>query len=242
MKAIVKNIRKIRSVKKISQQAFADMFGITRASIGSYEEGRAEPKLQLASDIAKKFSIPVDVLLNQELTVDDITGFGRRDAVATARTKSLAKGYKFMKKCLLVDENNMWHYHQNLQNPSFLAELPQMEIPFFGKHPELRAFSVPDHLLLARAGGLQKGDIVVAMKVPVDAPQLWQHDHLYVLVLTDKLMIRWLQFDAKGIFASTASGYESALLNLDELQEMWHVEKVLQAAPLRPNAEQHSSV
>ena len=52
MTHIGKNIRKIRSVKKLSQQAFADQFGLSRANIGSYEEGRAEPKIAIIMEIA----------------------------------------------------------------------------------------------------------------------------------------------------------------------------------------------
>ncbi|MTI32320.1 helix-turn-helix domain-containing protein, partial [Xanthovirga aplysinae] len=45
MSYIGKNIRKIRSVKKLSQAAFAQLFDLGRATVGAYEEGRAEPKI-----------------------------------------------------------------------------------------------------------------------------------------------------------------------------------------------------
>ena len=75
MSYIGKNIRKIRSVKKLSQQAFADLFELSRANIGSYEEGRAEPKIGVIMEIANKFSIDVEKLLNSELKVNDISKF-----------------------------------------------------------------------------------------------------------------------------------------------------------------------
>ncbi len=70
-----KNIRKIRSIKKISQAVFAEIFGLSRASIGSYEEGRAEPKLEIIIQIANHFSITIDQLINKELTVNDLYHF-----------------------------------------------------------------------------------------------------------------------------------------------------------------------
>lgn len=70
-----KNIRKIRSIKKISQAAFAEIFGLSRASVGSYEEGRAEPKLEMIIQIANHFSISIDELINKELTVNDLYHF-----------------------------------------------------------------------------------------------------------------------------------------------------------------------
>ena len=40
MSYIGKNIKKLRSVKGLSQAKFAELFDIKRASIGAYEEGR----------------------------------------------------------------------------------------------------------------------------------------------------------------------------------------------------------
>lgn len=75
MSKIGKNIRKIRATKGLSQAAFAEIFNITRASIGAYEEGRAEPKTDIMIQIAKHFSIPIEALLTKELTVNQLTNF-----------------------------------------------------------------------------------------------------------------------------------------------------------------------
>lgn len=70
-----KNIKKIRSIQKLSQANFAEIFGLSRASIGAYEEGRAEAKLDLIIQIAKYFSITVDDLINKEITVNQLYHF-----------------------------------------------------------------------------------------------------------------------------------------------------------------------
>jgi len=75
MSFIGKNIKKIRSVKKISQKEMSAILGVSRASVGSYEEGRAEPKIDTIICIAKHFSITIDALLTREITVNDITNF-----------------------------------------------------------------------------------------------------------------------------------------------------------------------
>ncbi len=67
-----KNIRKIRNAKKISQAAFADLFNLTRASIGAYEEGRAEAKIDTIIEIANYYDLSLDKLLKEELTLNDI--------------------------------------------------------------------------------------------------------------------------------------------------------------------------
>ena len=75
MSRIGKNIRKIRATKGLSQTAFANLFSITRASVGAYEEGRAEPKTDIMLQIANYFSIPIEALLTEELTVNRLTKF-----------------------------------------------------------------------------------------------------------------------------------------------------------------------
>lgn len=70
-----KNIKKIRSIKKLSQQAFAELFGLKRSSIGSYEEERADPKLEIIIKIAKHYNISVDNLVNKEITINELYNF-----------------------------------------------------------------------------------------------------------------------------------------------------------------------
>ena len=70
-----KNIKKIRGVKGLSQQAFAEVFDLKRATLGAYEEGRSEPKIDTIIKIANYFSIKIDDLLTSELTVNKLLQF-----------------------------------------------------------------------------------------------------------------------------------------------------------------------
>jgi transcriptional regulator with XRE-family HTH domain len=70
-----KNIKKIRSIQKLSQTKFAELFDLSRASIGAYEEGRAEARLEVISKIANYFSITMDDLINKEITVNKLYHF-----------------------------------------------------------------------------------------------------------------------------------------------------------------------
>ncbi len=67
-----RNIRKIRNAKKISQSVFADLFNLKRGSIGAYEEGRAEAKIDTIIEIADYFQLSLDQLLRKELTINEI--------------------------------------------------------------------------------------------------------------------------------------------------------------------------
>ncbi|OJU77969.1 MAG: hypothetical protein BGO09_01935 [Bacteroidetes bacterium 47-18] len=72
MTKIGSNIKKIRKTKGLTQQSFADLFDISRGNISSYEEDRAEPRIETIIKIANYFSIPLESLLTKELTVNEI--------------------------------------------------------------------------------------------------------------------------------------------------------------------------
>ncbi|AZA78543.1 XRE family transcriptional regulator [Chryseobacterium sp. G0186] len=61
------NIKRIRQVKGLSQKAFADLFDLNRGVISSYEEGRAEPKIETILKVASHFNLDLDKLLSETL-------------------------------------------------------------------------------------------------------------------------------------------------------------------------------
>ncbi len=82
------NIKKIRAVKKLNQSQFAELFGVKRANIGSYEELRAEPKLDLIIAISDYFKISVDDLIRKKLSVNDILHFPKHEGT-TQKSKPI---------------------------------------------------------------------------------------------------------------------------------------------------------
>ena len=79
MSCIGKNIRKIRTIKGLSQTDFANLFDLTRASISAYEENRAEPKMDATLKIANYFNIPIEELLTHEITVNEFARFNLKN-------------------------------------------------------------------------------------------------------------------------------------------------------------------
>lgn len=82
-----RNIKKIRSIKKLSQTAFAEIFALKRSSIGAYEEERAEPKLETIIKIATHFNISIDNLINSTITVNELVNFNLPGELSQKDTK-----------------------------------------------------------------------------------------------------------------------------------------------------------
>jgi len=129
MSQIGENIKKLRKVKGLSQQAFADLFNLSRGNISSYEELRAEPRIEVILNIAKYFSIPVDLILQKKLTVNEIVHF--EDHFKEAST--------------LSPKNNFPHIpflgREHLQTIGEFASdwsiLPTISLPIFASSPLL---------------------------------------------------------------------------------------------------------
>jgi len=66
------NIKIIRQAKGLSQKAFADLFDLNRGVISSYEEGRAEPKIETILKVAALFNLSVDELLTEAVQVHQL--------------------------------------------------------------------------------------------------------------------------------------------------------------------------
>ena len=70
-----KNIKKIRNVRGLTQMQLADLIDVSRGVISSYEEGRAEPKIETIIKTADIFNLSIDQLLKTNVTVNQLSGF-----------------------------------------------------------------------------------------------------------------------------------------------------------------------
>ncbi len=133
------NIRHLRSLKKWSQQQLADELDISRARIGSYEEERCDPPVDVLIRLSNLFHIAIDALIKCDLSTVD--------------PGSLIKvGQNRLLFPIVVDKDNNDQievvtvkasagYLNGYADPEYVEKLPLMNLPFkiTGKH---RAFPV----------------------------------------------------------------------------------------------------
>ncbi len=63
----MKNDLKLRrAVKGWSQAKLADELGVSRQTVNALENGRYDPSLPLAFDLAKLFSVPIEEIFEPE--------------------------------------------------------------------------------------------------------------------------------------------------------------------------------
>jgi len=101
------NIRKIRHTKKLSQTEFAKIFGITRASVGAYEEGRAEAKIDKIIEMATYFNLTLDQILSKKITINEISNFNKVDRILNFPKKEKSENVILSKDSKKLDINKL---------------------------------------------------------------------------------------------------------------------------------------
>lgn len=141
------NIKKLRQVKGLSQQAFAELFELKRANISSYEEQRAEPKLEYVIKIANYFSIPLNDFIERQLSVNEILKFEDYFEENIQNNETTFSEIPFLNREKII--GNQSFYNQ-------LNSLPKINFPIYNKSQLLAIemnSSIPHHHLIEKPDG-----------------------------------------------------------------------------------------
>ena len=213
-----KNIKKIRTVKKLSQSAFAEIFKLTRASIGAYEEGRAEAKIDTIVNIAKYFRISTDALLTKELTVNEIIHFDlfKEEYLKGQQTKR--KNEEFIP---FVPAERYSEYLTNIEKSDFIEKLPTIKLPLKNKGI-YRAFEHEGCEMHNNGLGLHHGDILVCESTDKKDWNNLRLNDIYIIVYRKKILTRRLTALNQSIeFSPDNPGFKSMFIPPEEIYEIW---------------------
>lgn len=155
MKLIQVNIKHLRTLKKLSQERFAEEMKWSRSMVGSYEEGRSEPPIDRLIDLSNYFNIPIDILVKNDLRLAKDTSF-------------IEVGNRRVLFPVTVNENNedlieiipakaSAGYLSGYDDPEYIEQLQKIKLPFLptGTH---RAFPIKGDSMLP----VKDGSFVVA--------------------------------------------------------------------------------
>jgi transcriptional regulator with XRE-family HTH domain len=160
MSRVGKNIKKIRNVKRLSQQAFADLFNLTRGNISSYEEFRAEPKLEVIIKIANYFSIPLTEFIEKELSVNELLHYNTALVLEAEKLKMTPQ----LVKVPLVPAMYMDDYVLKKHDEEFIQSLPDIVVPN-NSNFNLLAIEMDNRQTLPAGFNFHPGDILIYEQV-----------------------------------------------------------------------------
>lgn len=155
MSIIANNLKYLRKKKGLTQQQFADELGIKRASVGAYEEGRAEPRYELLDRIAVFYGLSMDELVKDE--INEHWSPASRARASNLRVLSITVDQDDQENIELVPVKASAGYLNGYADPEYVSELPRFSLPFF-RHGTYRAFEIHGDSMLP----LPSGSIIVA--------------------------------------------------------------------------------
>jgi transcriptional regulator with XRE-family HTH domain len=218
------NLRYLRRKSKKSQQALADEASISRGAYSSYEEGRAEPRLQTLQRLAQIFEVQIDNLVTKNLEEESQDTPSKRLAryVAADSLRVLA---------ITVDENNNENiemvpekaaagYTKGYTDVQYLKDLPKYRLPFLPKDRTYRAFEITGDSMLP----LQSGTIVIGEYV-TDWHEVKDGQVCVVVLRNEGIVLKKVfnKIEEKGtlLLKSTNPQYDPYELEIAEVGEVW---------------------
>ena len=141
------NIKYLRKVRNLTQDQLADKIGVNRAMIGSYEEGRAFPKLPALQILSHYFNVSIDSLVNIDLSTESSS------AGETQNIDSAGKNLRILTTLVDRDDKELITlvpvkasagYAKGYSDPDYVETLPKFSLPFteLSKERTYRAFQI----------------------------------------------------------------------------------------------------
>lgn len=214
-----RNVKKIRGVKKMSQQVFADLFDLKRATLGAYEEGRSEPKIDTIIKVANYFSISIDDMLTKEVTVNQLLSF---DGGITTDVNQVMKN-TFVEVPLVADLNKDL-FVQSFPKTQTYDDLPTLRLPI-KKSEGLLAFVIQDLTMVVNQEGLFLEDVVIGQRVEANNAKKGE---VFVVLTNDSLFVRRFSKTATHyVFKADHINVAPIEISVEDEVYFWKVTEVL---------------
>ena len=217
MGKIALNLRVLRERRKFTQEGLAEELKISRARIGSYEEGRCEPPVEILIRYADYFSVAVDALVRCNLAKtnpDDLMKVGKNRILFPIQVD--AQGNDLIE---LVPIKARAGYLNGYADPEYIEGLQRMKLPIVptGKH---RAFPIKgDSMPPLSDGWYVVGRYVESLSDVRDG-------HTYVLLTRNegivyKRVFSRLKKEKSLLLSSDNKVYEPYLVKAEDIMEVW---------------------
>lgn len=209
-----KNIKHLRLLKGWSQEQLANELGVTRSRIGSYEEQRCDPPIDVLIRLSGLFHVAIDALVKCNLSRVEPSAL-----MHVAENRILFP--------ILVDQNNndlievvtakvSAGYLNGYSDPEYISQLPIMNLPFkvVGKH---RAFAIKgDSMPPLKTGSYVVGKFVEKISDIIDG-------HTYILITqTEGMVYKRIYKTAGGLeLHSDNKQYHAYTIANGDVLEIW---------------------
>lgn len=221
------NLKILRKRKKMSQEEVAQQLGLTRPSYSGYENGVAQPNLEVLMSISDFYQVNLDDLLRKDF---EEYSEAQLDKIAE-NVQADVKGQKLRVLATVVnqDEEEMIEmiplkasagYVAGYADPEYLKVLPTFSLPFLSKNKKYRSFPIQGDSMPP----VVEGSFVVAEFI-----QNWnliRSGTPCIIVTQDegivfKVVNNMLETNQSFQLCSTNTFYAPYMVHVNQIVEIW---------------------
>ncbi|MDZ4715435.1 MAG: helix-turn-helix domain-containing protein [Cytophagales bacterium] len=237
MVKINENIRFLRKQLGLTQDQFAQRLEIKRSLVGAYEEGRAEPRLELLQKMAVLGGITVDVLIGRDIS--QMKEYEKR-SMNSKDVVVLTVDEESRNNIELVPQRAAAGYLNGYSDPEYIRELPRFKLPIL-KQGTYRAFEISgDSMLPILPGTIVVGELVENLNAIKSGKP-------YVLVtqqegIVYKRVFNYLEESGKLFLVSDNRQYTPYQIDAADVIEIWLAKAYISVEFPDPNAKSDMSM
>jgi Predicted transcriptional regulator len=225
------NLKFLRKKHNLTQDELANRIGANRSVIGSYEEGRATPKLGAIMQLSALFRIRIDELVSVDLSAtpeEQLKSFKPRMQGSELRVLATVVNGNNREQVTVVPVQASAGYLDGYADLEFVEQLPSFEMPLAEMSSErtYRMFQIKGDSMLP----IPSGSYIVSEYV-----ENWLNikDGQTYVVLTQnegvvfKRLYSNLDEDGTYLFVSDNPLYDPYTVPVHEIVEVWKAKGVL---------------
>ncbi|MBT8196197.1 MAG: helix-turn-helix domain-containing protein [Bacteroidia bacterium] len=215
MTRLSSNLKNLRKQKGLTQEELAKELQIKRSLIGSYEEGRAEPKLETLQKIANFFEVSIDGLIQSSTITNAIDTEGKN-----LRVLPITVNDKNEENIVIVPVPAAAGYLVGYSDQEYIEELPRFALPILQSKSTCRVFQIKGDSMLP----VQSGSFIIAEYV-LNWNEI-KDGQTYVIITKDegivyKRVYNHLKKEQILELHSDNVQYQSYKLEAKEIIEVW---------------------
>ncbi len=127
MYRIANNIRYLRKIHQLTQEDLAGQLQIKRSLIGSYEEGRAVPRIMVLKQLATLFELTIDQLVSGDFETEGLPG--QTEATGELRILPVVVDQQNEELIPIVPVKASAGYLNGHADPEYIGSLPRFSMP-----------------------------------------------------------------------------------------------------------------
>jgi transcriptional regulator with XRE-family HTH domain len=221
------NIKFLRKRRGRTQDDVASALNLKRSTLSGYENGVAQPGIEILVSFSKYFNLSIDTLLKIDITSLSESQLGELERGYDAylkgsnlRVLTTTVSTDNVENIEMVPEKAKAGYTTGYADPDFIGELPRFRLPFLSDKKKYRTFQLKgDSMLPIPDGSWVTGEFVQ------DWREIISGKAYVVFTVNDgiafKIIENNIKSDGRLVLYSLNPIYEPYEVHINEVKEIW---------------------